>query len=117
MRGKTFVGLCDQPLIEALLTHSRLVAGDHQNTVPARIESKSHSPDSPHRIESKLLHVGVLRPLQRVHIRTSELRPVFCKKPGDRQQFVLNFLLESQELLFEFIFKANDPEHLYSVSA
>src|SRR5229473_2274317 len=117
MRGKTFVGLYDQLLIETILAPSRLVARGQQDTLSARIESKSHSPDSAHCIKSKLLHVGMLRPLQRVHIGASKLRPVFCKNPRDHQEFVLNPLLESQELLFEFIFKADDPGHLYSLSA
>src|ERR1700736_2066776 len=109
MDGKTFVGLCDQLLIEAVLAYSRLVTSDQQNCLSPRIESKSHSPDLARCIKSKLLHVGMLRSLQRVHIGASEQRPVLCKNRGGRQQFVLNPLLEGQKLLFEFIFKTDDP--------
>src|SRR3984893_11917435 len=95
------------------LAYSRLVTSDQQNCLSPRVESKSHSPDPARCIKSKLLHVGMLRSRQRVHIGASEQRPVLCKNRGGRQQFVLNPLLESQKLLFEFIFKTDDPGHLH----
>src|SRR3984893_166763 len=112
MRGKASVGHCDQLLIETGLARPRLVARDQQNTVSARIESKGHSPDSACCIESNFLHVRMLRPLQGIHIRSSELRSVFGQNPRDRQQFVLNRLLKGQKLLFEVIRKTNGPRHL-----
>src|SRR3984893_10494813 len=74
MDGKTFVGLCDQLLIEAVLAYSRLVTSDQQNCLSPRSESKSHSPDPARCIKSKLLHVGMLRSLQRVPIGASEAK-------------------------------------------
>src|ERR1700730_3604446 len=84
MDGKTFVGLCDQLLIEAVLAYSRLVTSDQQNCLSPRVESKSHSPDPARCIKSKLLHVGMLRSLQRVPIGASEQRPLLCKNRGGR---------------------------------
>jgi hypothetical protein len=68
MRGVAFVRLRDELLIKASLTQPGLIARDEQNAPSARIESECHSPDSTRGIKPKLLHVGVFRPFQRVHI-------------------------------------------------
>src|SRR5205085_227576 len=114
MPGKTFVGLCDQLLIKAALAHSRFVACDQENTLSTRIKSKCYSPYATLGIESQFLHVGMLRSLQRVHVGASESGAIFGKSSGGNKQFVLNLLLESQELSFKFIFKTNGPRHAYS---
>jgi hypothetical protein len=117
MCGEAFIGRCDQLLVEAALAHSRFVAGDQQDTLSTMVKSKSHSPDSTNCIESKLFHVGMLGPLEGVYIGAPELRLELCEHPRGSQQFVLNPLRESQEFLFEFVFKAYDPRHLNSLSA
>jgi len=117
MCGEAFVGRCDQLLVESALAHSRFVAGHQQDTLSTMVKSKSHSPDSTNCIESKLFHVGMLGPLEGVHIGAPELWSILCKHPRGSQQFVLNPLRESQEFLFEFVFEAYDPGHLHSLQA
>src|SRR5437016_1899956 len=114
MRGKSFVGLRDQLFIKPALARSRLVVCNQENTLSTRIKSKCYSPYATLGIESQFLHVGMLRSLERVHVGASESGAIFGKSPGGYKQFVLNLLLESQELSFKFIFKTNGPRHAYS---
>ena len=66
------VGLVDKPFVELRFAHARFVRGDEQDCVALRIEGEGDPPDAPIRLEAKLLHVCVLRSIQRVYLGPSQ---------------------------------------------
>src|SRR5882724_755136 len=69
VRIEARIGLADQFLVEPSLLDARLVAGNQQDRAAFGIECESHPPHAAGCIEAKLLHVGVLRALERIDAR------------------------------------------------
>src|SRR4051794_24727601 len=101
--GEAGIRLRDELPIEALLASARLVAGDEQNGLALGIESEGHSPYPVAGRETKLFHVGVQQPLQRIGMRPAEPRAVVAQQLGDREQLVLNNRIECLKLALELI--------------
>ncbi len=64
-------------------------------------------------IESQLFHVRVARALQRVHPRTSELRPECLQDRDVCEELVLHGLIQSVELWSEVIVKIDQRTFNY----
>src|SRR5947207_15978106 len=86
MRRKPTVRLCDELPVESRLAAPGFVAGDKQDRSPLRIEGISDAPFAIGRAEAQLLHVGVLRALERIGMRPPQLRAVISEQPGDGEQ-------------------------------
>jgi len=117
MRRIALVGLCNEPLVEAIFAHSRFVAGHQQNGVPAGIEGKSHTPHPTGSVETKFLQVRVFSALESVDVRPAELRAVVREQPRAREQFVLHCPFKRTELAAELVFEKDYPIQLYSLRA
>ncbi len=59
----------------------------------------------------QLPHVGVLRAVERIGIRSAELWAKVGQKFRDREQRVLNRRLEGQEIRLEVIVELDSPPH------
>ncbi len=80
----------DQPFVEPLLGHARLVASDQQDRLTFRIERERHPPYSVRCLEAQLLHVGVLGPGQGVGMRPAKRRAVDFQQRRHGQELVLD---------------------------
>lgn len=106
MVGKSAVGFCDKLLVETHLATARLVACDHDDGVPLRIECEGHMPFAVRGREPHLLHVCVLRAFERVDLGPTEPRTEFGEQLRDGQKFGLNPALERQKLRFGGVVKS-----------
>src|SRR3546814_7425817 len=77
---------------------SDLVTGHQQDGLPLEIKGKGNPPHAVSRVEPKLLHVGVARPLQRVHPRPAQLWAEGLKKFCLRKELVLHLGRQRIEL-------------------
>jgi hypothetical protein len=109
-------GLCHQALVELLFTDIRLVSAGKQNAFSGGIEGECHTPNAASGVESKLLKIGVLRPLQSIHVRPSKLRAIDLEELEAGQDPILNRFIKKQELLLELLCQPNDPRHKYIAS-
>src|ERR1700722_11978162 len=107
----SLVGGIQQSLVKLGLATTRFVSGDQQNCLPFRIKRKSYPPDTISSIKSQLFHVGMIRALQGVHPRTSQIRPVFFQELGASQKLLLNTFRKSLELVLEKIRQSDYPCH------
>jgi hypothetical protein len=81
--------------------------------MPSRAGSKANNASGG--FEAKLLQIGVLRPVQGIHMRTPKLMSVDLQQPDAGQNGVLNHFVEKQELRLELVRQPNDPRHQYSL--
>lgn len=105
------IGLRNQCPVEALLASARFVARDQQDRLTRRIECKGHPPHPAVRIESQLLHVGVLGSFQRIDPRPARLWTKSLDHLRLRQQFDLDCGCERWKLRSKFGRKADCPSH------
>lgn len=101
MRFEPRISYSDQPLVKALLAAAGFVPRHKQDRLPRGIERESDPPDAAVRIETKLLHIGVLRSLQRIDARPAG---AWAKRLDDlklRKKFVLHRLRQRIELPLE----------------
>ena len=75
MRVEPLVCLGDELLIKSLLASARLVTGNEENGFALWIEGKSDAPNTARCNETKLLHVGVPGPAERINTWTPQLWP------------------------------------------
>ncbi len=101
----------EQALIEPALICPTLVSSDQQDRLSLRIEGKGHSPDLSVPGKPKFFHVGVLRALQRVDRRSSQIGSKLSQQLGVCQQFVLKLVHQGFELSIEGIVKENRSSH------
>jgi hypothetical protein len=113
----SLVSLCHQALVELFLTDTRLVSAGEQNALSGGIEGECHPPNAPGGLESKLLQIGVSRPLQGVHVRASKPRAIDLEELEAGQNPILNRFIEKEELRLELVRQPNDPGHQYSLKA
>ena len=111
MRIETIVRLPDQCLIEAPFTASRFVAGHEQDGAPPRVKGKGHAPHAVRGIESKLLHIGVARSVQRIGPGTAQRRAECFEKLRMGKQLVLHLGGERVKLRIEGRIKLDFPTH------
>jgi hypothetical protein len=82
---KALVGGGDQGAVKPRFAFARLIAGDQNHRLPCHVEGERHPPHTIRCVETKLLHVGVLRVLERIHMRPSEQRPMLSSRRAWRQ--------------------------------
>lgn len=112
MSAKTIVCPFYQCFIETPLATSGFITRHKQNGVPLRVEGKSDAPHAICRIEPKLLHVGMARPFERIHTRTTEAWSERFKQLGMRKQFILYFGRKFIEFTIERRIEVNGPTHV-----
>jgi hypothetical protein len=109
------VGFVDQPLVKLFLVYSGFVFRDQQNCVSLRIESKGDTPNPAISPEPKLLHIRVLRVVERVYLRSSERRPVLSQRNERREEFILDYHGQLIELGLELGMEVRGPRHTNSM--
>lgn len=114
MSGKPAVRLCNELLVETLLTAARFVACDQYDRVALGVESEGNAPFAIGGREAHLLHVGMFGAVERVHVRSTKLRAVLAKEFGDGQEFGLDGALKSGKLCLEGIMQLNVPSYIAS---
>ena len=114
MSGIPTVRFCYKLLVETLLTAAGFVARDEKDGLPFGIEGEGSTPFAVGGRETHLLHIGVLRAVERVGVWPTELRTEFAEQFRNRQQLGLNLALESQELRLEGVMQPNIPGHIAS---
>ena len=75
MRIEQFVGFGDQLFVKPLLTDTRLVARNQKDARSIRIERERNTHHLVRRISPKLLHVGMLRSIERIRMRPCQSWP------------------------------------------
>ena len=68
--------------VEPLLIRSRLAAADQEDCVALGIKCESNPLFAVGQREAQFLHIRVPRPVQRVAVGPTKLRPEPAKKPG-----------------------------------
>jgi len=114
MCGKPEIRLGDELLVEAILASAGLVTGHKHDRPSFGIEGEGGAPFAIRRLEAQLLHIGVLRALQRIRVRPSKLWTILGQQLGDGEQRVLDGLLKGQKLRLEGVMEFDFPSHLYS---
>ena len=111
MGGKPEIRLGDEPLVETLLAAAGFVAGREKDAASLRIKGEGGAPYSIRRLEPQLLHIGMLRALERVRMRPSQLRAVIRQQLGGSKQRVLDTRLKGLELGLEGVIELDDPNY------
>lgn len=93
----------NESLVKSFLVNTRLVTTNQQNRLPFRIERKGDPPNFAIPTETKLLQVGMLRPLERIDSRTAKTRAKFPQQKRMSKQFVLQTLGHQPKFGVEFI--------------
>jgi len=75
MTVKTCIGEPNQVAVEAALRATRLVARDQNNSLTRRVEGESDPPDTTASPKPKLFHIGMLRSMKGVCMRSAEMGP------------------------------------------
>ena len=109
------VCLPDELFVKTSLAASRLVSRYQQNGTALGVEGECNAPDPVGGIEAQLLHVRVLRALQRIHAGAPELRPEGLQELGVGEQLVLNLLGQVREFPLERRIEQNAPLHTFSM--
>src|SRR5260370_33930986 len=109
VRVKPRIGRCDQPPIKSPLAASTLVARDQQDRPPPRIEGKGDAPYAALGIEAQLLHIGVLRAVERIDSRAAGSGTEPLNDAGLRQQLDPYFAGQRQKLQLELRGQVNAP--------
>jgi len=76
-----------------------------------RVESKCHAPHTAIGVESQFFHVRVSGPIERIHLRSAELRSESRQKAGVGQHLDLNRFTKLAEFADEFDCQADAPIH------
>jgi hypothetical protein len=107
MSSKTPVSFGNERLVEPLLCNPSFVTGDKEDAHSIRIECKRDTPYSISRIEPKLLHIGMLRPIERVDMRPPQKRTDFLQNQRCRDQRVLDHLRQRRQFWLEIVVTNN----------
>jgi len=114
MAIKSTIGNFDQVPIEPVLRYTRFISGYQKDCLPPDIEGECNSPRATIRVKSKLLHVRMLRSLQRVHLRTAKLRAEFRQQSSSRENKLLDRLREPLKFGLELGVELYCPAPSYS---
>jgi len=82
------VCLLNQFPVKSLLIRAGFVSDDQQDCRALRVEGKGNPPRTIRGVEPKLLHVGMLRPVQRIGMGTAELRSEVLEQLAQRRKLV-----------------------------
>ncbi len=99
MRGEPGIRDPDEIFVEPILAHSRFTSANQQNRAPLEIEGEAKPPFAIGKRESQLLHVRVLRAVQRVAMRPPKLRSKLPRQPCQRCDFKLNSSRKRENML------------------
>lgn len=80
MLCKQGVGLCNQLSVKMLLRLVVFVATDEHNCIPIWVEGKRYAESAVIKVGPQFLHVGKLRSVQRVGMRSTEIRAKFFEQ-------------------------------------
>jgi hypothetical protein len=111
MGVKPVVGFSDELFIEPLLASAGFVTRDKEDGFALRVESESDTPLPSSRTEAELFHIGVTGIVQRIDMRTPQLRPELLEEPGvgeDLSPYVVGQFLK---LWFELVANFDVPSH------
>jgi len=95
------VCLLNQFPVKSLLIRAGFVSADQQDCRALRVEGKGNPPRTIRGVEPKLLHVGMLRPVQRIGMGTAELRSEVLEQLAQRRKLVLRGFRQFCELRIE----------------
>src|SRR5579884_3007238 len=112
MIGKPEVRLGDKPFVKAVLTPARLIACYQYNRPPFGVKGEGRSPFAVGCFKAQLLHIGVLRTLERVDMWSTKLRPEIGNELGDHDESVLYAWLEGPQLFLEGGMQDDFPSHI-----
>lgn len=113
MPVKSFIRYADQIAIESRLPDSCLVPTHQQNGLALLIKGKGNTPCSPIGIETQLLHPGVTRTVESIHIRPSKLRSIFTEDYCRSFQLFPNRMGKLANLYGELLVKLHHPTRLH----
>ena len=108
---KPCVGIGDQLFIETPLIRTAFIAAYQQNRRAFCIKCKSQQSYTTVVIETKLLHISVLRAFERIHSWPAQVGAEFLKELGVGEQFILECTIKRLKLSVKFIVKYNVPRH------
>src|SRR5258706_16029379 len=83
------VGASNQSAVKASLAHAGLVPTQKKDSRPIRIERKCNSHDALMRVRAKLLHVRILRAIEGVRVRSTQVRSEHFQELDLRNDFRL----------------------------
>jgi hypothetical protein len=93
VRIESGIGFSNQSLVEPFFAHVRLITTTKDDRLTGWVKGKREAPDSVGGVEAELLHVGVLRTVERVHARSTELWSELFKQFDLSQQLILYLLV------------------------
>src|SRR4051812_23243091 len=88
-----------------------LVASDEEDRGAVDVEGEKKTPGIALLLDSQLLHVRILRTLNRVRTRTSQVGLELPKQSDMSQDLVLKSFIESSKPLGEFLIEEYVPFH------
>ena len=100
-----------QRTVEPRFAAARLVAGHQDYGLPGHVEREGDAPNAAASVEAKLLHVGVLRILQRIYMRPSEQRTRAFQKARFRGECGLHGTRQLRKLGVKRLMKDDHPSH------
>jgi len=102
---KSCVGTGDQLFIEPPLIDTTFITAHQQNRSALCIKRKSHTPYTAITIEAQLLHICVLRALERIHYWPTQVGAEFLKELGVGEQLILECAIQRLKLGVKVIVK------------
>jgi len=108
---ETLVSRGDQLAIKPFLTPAGFVAGDENDRLAECVEGEGRAPCAIRCVEAQLLHVGVFRVLQSVHVGSPELGPKLLEQSRLGEQSRLSIARKPRELFDERLMKDHDSRH------
>ena len=95
--------------VETPFFRLRFVSGHEENRLATGVEGKGDPPYPAVGTETKLLHVAMTRPVQRVHSRATERWSELLDKPGRGIELLLDRVSQVLELLVKGWMKSDNP--------
>lgn len=106
------IGFSDQSFVEPFSAHVSPVTTTKDDRLTGRVKGEREAPDSVGGVEAELLHVGMLRAIERVRPRSAELRSELFEQLDVGQQLVLYLLVQCVKLLNELGVQIDVPRYM-----
>jgi len=103
----------DKVAVESILRNSGLVAANEQNRSALHVECKGNPPCAAIGAEAKLLHVRMLRSLQRIDLRSTELGPELPEQSNQRVNVAPDRCRKSMDLRRKIRVERNHPRTIF----
>jgi len=110
---EAIISRSDQRFVETLFVDARLVARDEEDGCSLRIECECEPPDAISRLESKLLHVSVLRAVERIAMRALQTGAEFREQGSKCRDFGSHLIGKLSRFSEEPVFKLDAPHHTF----